>query len=152
MVETSRQMMLRRAGQDVWSPFPTAAYENEAHLQKLLAANPGWIPGVATDSLPATELNTSAGPIDICIVGLDGRLTVVECKLASSSEKRRMVLGQVVDYAASIWADGPDVFQRTWASRSDVPALHEIVACQRDGTTCLPRAWDHLVVHDRARW
>jgi hypothetical protein len=28
----------------------------------------------------------------------------------------------------------------------------EAVACQWDGTTGLPRAWDHLVVHDRARW
>ena len=61
------------------------------------------------------ELATSAGPADVCIVGPDGSITVVECKLASNSDRRRMVIGQVIDYASAIWLDGEKAFREQWA-------------------------------------
>ncbi len=36
----------------------------------------------------------------------DGAITVVEYKLESNAENRRMVIGQLIDYAAAITADG----------------------------------------------
>jgi hypothetical protein len=62
-------------------------------------------------------LSTSGGPIDVSIVESDGSLTVVECKLASNSERRRMVIGQIIDYAAAIWMDGEESFFRAWQVR-----------------------------------
>lgn len=110
-------VLVRRAG-GAWASPGATTYQDEAHMQSLLAAEPGWIPGVADDALTATELVSSAGPIDVCAVGPDGSLTVVECKLASNSERRRMVVGQVIDYASAIWIDGPDAFFAGWRSRT----------------------------------
>jgi hypothetical protein len=47
-------------------------------------------------------------------VDRDGSITVVECKLASNSERRRMVIGQLLDYASAIWLDGYDAFRAAW--------------------------------------
>lgn len=110
-----KQSMLVRSGDGPWTLPEVSAYNNEAHLQDLLAANPGWIPGVDDDALTDRELSTIAGPIDLCAVGRDGSLTVVECKLSSNSEKRRMVLGQVLDYASAIWMSGFRSFVNSWS-------------------------------------
>ena len=112
-----RRMLIRTPG-NPWSAPDVTGYENENHLQQILAAQPSWIPGVNGAALTALELPTLAGPIDVCIVGADGGLTVVECKLASNSERRRMVVGQVIDYASAIWLAGPDDFLRRWAART----------------------------------
>src|SRR5690606_36670101 len=116
-------VLVRRGGGE-WSEPEVEAYENEAHLQQLIAADPHRVPGVEQGALAVTELRTSAGPIDVCIVGRDGSITVVECKLASNSERRRMVIGQVVDYAAAVWEDGPDAFLAAW-HRQPGPDLRE---------------------------
>lgn len=114
-------LLIRRGGHDgPWTSPGSIAYENEDHLQRILAASPGQVPGVSDQALAVRELQTSAGPIDVCIVDVDGRLTVVECKLASNSERRRMVIGQVIDYAAAIWRDGEAAFLSAWQSRGGV--------------------------------
>lgn len=112
-----RGILVRRAGETAWSDPDTSAYENESHLQDLLAGDPSRIPGVS-QAVAARELFTSAGPIDVVAIQIDGSITVIECKLASSSEKRRMVLGQVVDYASAIWRDGTDAFLAAWEART----------------------------------
>lgn len=111
------RVLVRRNG-GVWSQPAVAAYDDEAHLQSLLAEEPQWIPGVPVESQAIKELQTSAGPIDVVIVDPTGVLTVVECKLASNSERRRMVIGQVIDYASALWIDGFDAFQRSWSARA----------------------------------
>lgn len=116
-------VLVRRDGGD-WSEPEVAAYENEAHLQQLIAGDPHRVPGVDRDALAVVELPTAAGPIDVSIVGRDGSITVVECKLASSRERRRMVIGQVIDYAAAVWEDGPDAFVAAWHGRGG-PDLRE---------------------------
>jgi hypothetical protein len=85
----------------------------------VISSDPQQVPGVGQDSRTVEELPTSGGPIDVCIVGMDGSITVVECKLASNPEKRRMVVGQVIDYAAAIWKDGADTFLDSWRRRTD---------------------------------
>jgi hypothetical protein len=66
-------------------------------------------------------------------VGPDGSLTVVECKLASSSERRRMVIGQVIDYASAIWLDGERSFFAAWRSQGgdDLAAVLTPVALEQ---------------------
>ena len=103
-------ILMRRASETPWTQPEVGSYDNEHHLQQVLAADPSRIPGVAVDSKTVMELSTAAGPIDVCVVGLDGSITVVECKLASNSERRRMVIGQVLDYASAIWSAGADRF------------------------------------------
>jgi hypothetical protein len=103
-----------------WSEPETSAYTNESHLQELLANDAARLPGVPEGAVAVREFPTSAGPIDLCVVSPNGELTVVECKLSSNSEKRRMVIGQVIDYAAAVRADGSALFRERWAQRSKV--------------------------------
>jgi len=101
----------------VWATPETSAYDNEAQLQSVLLHDPSRVPGVSQQATAVDELPTSAGPIDICIIDADGSLTVVECKLASNSERRRMVIGQVIDYASAITTDGDTALRAAWKSR-----------------------------------
>lgn len=109
-----QHILVRRTGSPAWTSPETSAYENEAHLQSLLVQDPSRVPGVTREASAVDELSTSGGPIDVCIVDADGSITVVECKLASNSERRRMVIGQIVDYASAIWMDGVSVFLAAW--------------------------------------
>jgi len=99
-----------------WSEPETVAYDNESHLQDLLQSDPTRIPGVE-NALAVRELPTSSGPIDVIAVSTDGTITVVECKLAKNSEKRRTVIGQVIDYAAALRARGFDQFLNSWSKK-----------------------------------
>jgi hypothetical protein len=117
-VTESNRILVHRVGDAApWSAPESSTYADEAHLQEVLAASPHWIPGVPEGSLSVRELHTSAGPVDVVILAADGALTVVECKLESNPDKRRMVIGQVIDYAAAISGDGFDSFRTAWTAR-----------------------------------
>jgi hypothetical protein len=60
------------------------------------------------------EFHTDVGPIDVLLVSSQGRVAVVETKLASNPELRRRVLAQVLDYLAHLPAEFAD-------SMPDVP-------------------------------
>lgn len=120
MGENNRILVHRVGDPAPWSAPESSSYANEAHLQEVLAASPHWVPGVPEASFSVRELRTSAGPVDVVIVAPDGALTVVECKLESNPEKRRMVIGQVIDYAAAISGDGYDKFRAAWSARGGV--------------------------------
>lgn len=120
--------LVRKYGSSArWEAPEMTAYTNEDHLQQVIAESPGHVAGVSDDALTARELYTSAGPADVCIVDTDGTITVVECKLASNSEKRRMVIGQVLDYASAISLDGGANFDGQWlrAGGSDLTSLSD---------------------------
>ena len=102
-------------GSGPWESPEMSAYDNEDHLQSILTEAPEHVPGVLAGAHAVRELPTSAGPADVCIVGLEGDITIVECKLASNSERRRMVVGQILDYASAIWRDGEQAFRQQWA-------------------------------------
>lgn len=117
MTDGSRILVHRVGDTAPWTAPETASYDNEAHLQEVLARSPHWVPGVPQGSFSVRELYTSAGPVDVAIVSPQGALTVVECKLESNPEKRRMVIGQVIDYAAAISNDGFERFRTAWGAR-----------------------------------
>jgi len=134
-VTDSNRILVHRIGDPAaWSAPESSSYVDEAHLQEVLAASPHWVPGVPEGSFSVRELYSSAGPVDVVIVAPDGALTVVECKLESNPEKRRMVIGQLIDYAAAICADGADRFLGGWAARGG-PDLGAMLA---------PEAMDEL--------
>ena len=117
----NKPILVRKiGGNGSWSNPDTSAYSDESHLQELLANDPTRIPGIESGSHSVRELPTSAGPIDICVLSPNGELTVVECKLEKNSEKRRMVIGQVLDYASSIREQGIQRFCESWRSRDGV--------------------------------
>lgn len=70
----------------------------------------------------------------MCIISPGGAITIVECKLASNSERRKMVIGQVLDYASAIWVDGPKLFREQWNRQrgDDLNGLGETALEQLD--------------------
>lgn len=128
-------LLIRRIGStESWDSPEMTAYENEDHLQRIVATDPQYVPGVPEGALTVRELSTTAGPADVCIVSPDGTITIVECKLASNSERRRMVIGQVLDYASAIWVDGAKSFREQWNRQrgDDLAALGETALEQLD--------------------
>lgn len=126
MTDDNHLLVHRLGDPGPWTVPDNSSYSDEAHLQEVLAASPHWVPGVPDDALSVRELRTSAGPIDVAIVAPDGGLTVVECKLESNTERRRMVIGQLIDYAAALSADGYDHFRAAWSARGG-QELHSVL-------------------------
>jgi len=112
-----RTILVRHAASGPWVEPESSTYNDEKHLQELLAADPTRIPGIPPGSKAVRELQTSSGPVDICIVSPSGAITIVECKLQKSSEPRRMVIGQVIDYASALRSDGYATFRQNWLAR-----------------------------------
>lgn len=88
-------------------PF-TDRQVDEEWLQRLLFDHPSLLPvaeiepAFAPLRAVARELPTEAGPIDLLFVSSTGYLTIVETKLFRSSEARREVVAQILDYAKEL--------------------------------------------------
>ena len=91
-----------------WEPMVSAGYSREAELQELLQTGSSELvpadPSLDEQHVVyARELFTAAGPIDLVGIGSSGSVTIMECKLARNRQIKREVVGQVLDYAASLW-------------------------------------------------
>lgn len=85
-------------------------FEREDHLQEYIYQNPDCIPlyEIKEDIrllILAREFPTASGPIDAVGIDGDGELYLVETKLYKNPDKR-LVVAQVLDYGASLWAAG----------------------------------------------
>lgn len=117
-MEPEQGLLVRKVGSTgAWESPEMRTYTDEGHLQQVIAEDPQQVPGVPEGAWTVRELQTAAGPADVCIIGPDGALTIVECKLASNSERRRMVIGQALDYASAICDAGASAFRDQWARR-----------------------------------
>lgn len=103
-----------------WRRPTQVSYDNEFALQQLLFNEPDLIPGIESPVAVCTEFPTAAGPIDLIVLNDEGEITIVECKLGSNAEARRKIVGQVLDYASSIWNMSLDKFLENWRSRSEI--------------------------------
>lgn len=125
--EPEIDLLINRAGSG-WRSPEVREYTDEAHLQDLLAQQPGLLPGVPPHARAVTELLlTDGSKVDVVTVAPQGDLAVVECKLASNPEMRRSVIGQVLAYASGLWRMGLEDFERAWGQRSGGRSLAESV-------------------------
>jgi hypothetical protein len=126
-------VLIRRLGERAWREPATAAYVDEAELQRLIEESPTLLPGI--DTLPAavaTEVNLgSAGFADVVVVEAEGQITLVECKLRANPEIRRAVVGQALAYAAAVWQMSYEDFDDAFARRAGAP----LAAALGDGVT-----------------
>lgn len=116
------EVLVRRpdAADADWRKPDTTAVGTERELQNLIARSPRLVPGIADGPVASVrELHLSgAGFVDVVLVEGDGSLTIVECKLASNSEIRRAVVGQLFAYAASLWRTTYERFDAAYRSRT----------------------------------
>lgn len=80
------------------------------------------------------ELGTQAGPIDILFVNGEGLLTLVECKLWNNPEARRVVIGQILDYAKELSGWSYDELEKAIkkARKGNGDSLYQLVANDRE--------------------
>ncbi|MCX6402471.1 MAG: hypothetical protein NT032_00780 [Actinobacteria bacterium] len=115
----------------VWRRPTQVSYANESALQQLLLDSPDLIPGIESPVAVCTEFPTEAGLIDLLVLNDEGEITIVECKLGSNAEARRKIVGQVLDYASSMWNLPLDKFLDQWKSRSGI-GLQETLGTNAD--------------------
>lgn len=89
-----------------------SAFEQEDYLQKYIYNNPESLPlyEIKEDIrllIVSREFPTSSGPIDALGIDKDGEIYIIETKLYKNPDKR-LVVAQVLDYAASLWHDYTD--------------------------------------------
>jgi hypothetical protein len=112
-------VLVRSRNAPNWHSPKTTAYENEAELRDLIAHTPSLLPGI--DERPVTVATEFGVPVvgqaDVVVVGADGEITIVACKLAKNAEIRRWVIGQAFSYAAGLWRLGYDELEQAFAAR-----------------------------------
>ncbi len=111
------EILVRSKGSS-WEAPTILAFKSEAELQSLILHQPTLIPGIGMDAVVVEEMQSGAGPTDICIVSAQGDITIIECKLASNAEVRRKIVGQVLDYASQIWQMSFHEFDNRWKQRN----------------------------------
>lgn len=96
-----------RKGKEPWKVVESTGYNNESHLQALVAEDPTLVPVADIGSslspfvVAVREISLQgSGYLDILAFNEDGDMAVMECKLADNPEIRRKVIGQIVEYAA----------------------------------------------------
>lgn len=96
-----------RRGNESWKVVESSGYNNEDHLQALVAEDPTLVPvadlGVAVPQFIVAVREIAlrgSGSLDILAFNALGDMAVMECKLADNPEIRRKVIGQIIEYAA----------------------------------------------------
>jgi len=89
-----------------------SSFEKEDYLQQYIYENPEIIPlyEIKEDIrllILAREFPTNSGPIDAIGIDKYGELYIVETKLYTNTEKRR-VIAQSLDYGAALWKHSND--------------------------------------------
>jgi hypothetical protein len=96
--------ILMRNEERKWQKLEPFSYTNEEQLEILLKESPDLLP--ADDGKPVLYLRRQfplgSNAIDLVGVDQDGRIAIVECKLEANREARRMVVGQILEYAAQL--------------------------------------------------
>lgn len=116
-------MLIRKLGESTWHAPTITAYSNEQAIQTIIKQSPDLLPGSTGRRMAiVTELAIpNAGYVDVVGVDADGSITLVECKLKANPEIRRHVVGQVLAYAAGLWALSYEAFDLAFSDRAGVP-------------------------------
>jgi len=108
-------------------------YSDEAFLRDRIWDEPSLIPiaeiGLSNEAtvIPLKETSLpGAGSSDVILIDSSGNIVIVECKLATNPEKKRTVIGQVLDYASSLATLSYDDID-TRVAREHHKPLHELM-------------------------
>lgn len=118
------------------------AFDNERALQRFIAEVPDAIPldVLGVDGklhILGRELQTTSGPLDALGTDGEGGAYLIEVKLYRNPDKR-LVLAQVLDYGAALWAQAPSAADilgllKASATRTGLEAPETRLAAFLDG-------------------
>ena len=114
-----------------WGALAPMDYTGEAELQSLLDTGSAELipPDPSLDEAHvvfAREVPTDSGPIDLIGIGSSRSVTIMECKLARNHQIKREVVGQVLDYAASLWGTDLPSLSDAFKARSGTDPFEAI--------------------------
>src|SRR5664280_376100 len=98
---------------DGWKTLVTAGFPLEKQLHGLVEEAPELLPLSGGARLTVVGREVPIGPwfADLIAVEPNGRIAIIEVKLAKSSEARRAVVAQVLSYAAFLRGTGREYFE-----------------------------------------
>jgi RecB family endonuclease NucS len=88
-----------------WHLLVPTGFPNEATLHNLVEQAPHLLPLAGNPQLIVVgrEVQLGNGFADLIAIEPNGRIAVIEIKLARNAEARRAVIAQVLAYAAYLW-------------------------------------------------
>ncbi|MDB4944546.1 MAG: hypothetical protein JWP97_4080 [Labilithrix sp.] len=95
---------LWRKGSDGWQVMAPTQFPDEETLHRLVEQDPYLLPlaGSPRIAVVGREVRLGTGYADLVAVEEEGRLVVIEIKLARNAEARRAVVAQVLAYASEL--------------------------------------------------
>ncbi len=102
-----------------WVPVEKRYYNDEAHLQNLLAEDVNILPfdeiGYETPFVTiGKEIGLANGSLDLLAVSPQGHIALIETKLDKNPEVKRTVVGQILGYAAYLWNESYNDLEATY--------------------------------------
>jgi len=132
------QILVRKRDGGKWARVKEQKFQSEAMLQDILYQSPDIIPieklgeHLIRPRLFVKEAGLpGSGYTDLIGIDENGGITVVECKLATNTDIRRKVIGQVFEYAAYLWQMSYEDFDAVcskaerWGESSLVAAMRK---------------------------
>ena len=117
------KILLRNSAEGPWQklePFEFGGPGGETKLEHLLQESPDLL---TTDGgkpplffKPQVAIGNNA--VDLLGVDADGKIVMVECKLEANREARRMVVGQILEYAGQLHGTSYEDFEEMFAGNS----------------------------------
>ncbi len=117
------KILLRNSAEDPWQklePFEFGGPEGEKKLEALLKKSPDLMTTEGGKPILFFKAQVSIGDnaVDLLGVDADGMIVMVECKLEANREARRMVVGQILEYAGQLWGTSYDDFEEMLTDNS----------------------------------
>ena len=110
-------ILIRKKDSQQWTKVTERKFESESALQNILYRSPEIIPieklgeNLLKPKLFIKESGLpGSGYTDLIGIDEQGGITIIECKLATNTDIRRKVIGQVFEYAAYLWQMEYDQF------------------------------------------
>ena len=106
-------------GGDGWELLKPAGFADERTLQELVANAPDLLPLAGSPRIVVLgrEVLLGSGYVDVLAIEASGRPVIVEVKLRNNAESRRAVVSQILAYAAALYGQPAEEFERRTVAR-----------------------------------
>lgn len=96
-----------------WAVLEPVGFEDEAALHALVAGAPQVLPLAGSPKVVVlgSEVRIGSGSADLVAIEPNGRVVIIEVKLADNAEARRAVVAQILAYAAFLRGTSRDDFE-----------------------------------------
>lgn len=122
------KILLRNSPEARWQklePFQFGGPDGEKKLESLLEKSPDLLTTEGGKPILFFKAQATLGnnAVDLLGVDADGKIVIVECKLGANREARRMVVGQILEYASQLRGMSYGDFEKMLTGSSDLSLM-----------------------------